>query len=101
MTKATGHGCEGGSALSTLVLLALLEHGPESAAHWFDRWRDRWRDANGRLRPHFPEMRRLYEEQAKDFAASLEAVGSVIDLGAFCDIVAVAQRHAPILNGLG
>ena len=63
-TKATVHGCESEteSALSTLFLLALLEHGPESAAHWFERWRE----ANDRLRPHFPEMRRLYEDYAEE-----------------------------------
>ena len=98
-TKATVHGCEGEteSVLSTLFPLALLEHGPESAAHWFDRWRE----ANERLRPHFPEMRRLYEEYAKDFAAALDAIGSVVDLGPFHDIVAVAKCHGPILSGLG
>ena len=98
-TKATVHGCEGEteSALSTLFLLALLEHGPESAAHWFARWRE----ANDRLRPHFPEMRRLYEERGKDFAAALDAIGAVVDLGPLHDILAVAKRYAPILSGLG
>jgi len=98
-TKATVHGCEGEteSALSTLFLLALLEHGPESAAHWFARWRE----ANDRLRPHFPVMRRIYEMQGRDFAGALDAIGAVVDLGAFRDILAVAKRHAPILNGLG
>ena len=98
-TKATVHGCEGEteSALSTLFLLALLEHGPESAAHWFDRWRE----ANDRLRPHFPEMRALYEEHGKDFAAALDAIGAAVDLGPLHDIVLVAKRHGAILSGLG
>ena len=98
-TKATVHGCEGEteSALSTLFLLALLEHGPEKTPHWFGRWRE----ANDRLRPHFPEMRRLYQEHGKDFAPALEAIAAVVDLGPFGDILAVAKRHAAILSGLG
>ena len=45
-------------------------------------------------------MRRLHEEHGKDFAAALEAIGAVVDLGAFRDILDVAKRHAPILSGL-
>ena len=96
---ATVHGCAGEteSALSTLFLLALLEHGPESAFHWFDRWRI----ANDRLRPQFPEMRRLYEERGRDFAAAVGAIAAVVDLGPFRDILAVAERNAGALSGLG
>ncbi len=98
-TRAAAHGCEGEteSALSTLFLLALLEHGPESAARWFERWRE----ANDRLRPHFPGMRSIYRDESCDFAAALDAIAAAFDVGAFADIVAVARRYGPLLDGLG
>lgn len=98
-TGATVHGCEGEteSALSALFLLALLDDGPGSAERWFARWRE----ANDLLRPHFHELRRMYREEGKDFAATLDAIASFVDLRALDDIVAVARRHDPILDGLG
>ncbi len=98
-TGAAAHGCEGEteSALSTLFLLALLEDGPGSAERWFARWRD----ANDLLRPHFPELRRMYRKEGRDFAATLDAIACVVDLRALGDILAVARRHGPILDGLG
>lgn len=98
-TGATVHACDGEteSALSTLFLLALVEDGPESAARWFARWLD----ANDRLRPHFPRLRRLYREQGEDFSDTLATIGAVVDLDAMRDILAVARRHASILNDLG
>ncbi len=73
--------------------MALLENAP----HWFARWRE----AKDRRRPHFPELRRLCDELRTDFAAANDAIGAAVDLGAFRDILAAAQRHAPILNDLG
>ncbi len=98
-TGASARGCAGETetALSTLFLLALLDHGPRSAPHWFDLWLD----ANDRLRPQFPEMRRLYEERGRDFAASIGAIAAIVDLGPFRDILAVAERNAGVLSGLG
>jgi hypothetical protein len=93
------HGCEGEteSALSTLFLLGLLDEGPQSISRWFDRWRE----ANDRLRPHFPEMRRLYRARGKDWIAALEAIRDAVDLGPFGDMLTVAVRRAEILSGLG
>ncbi len=97
-THATVHGCGGEteSALSALFLLALLEHGPESAGRWFDRWRE----ANDRLRPDFARMRRIYRDESCDFAAALDAIAAAVDLDAFAEILAVARRYGPLLDGL-
>jgi hypothetical protein len=97
-TRAAVHGCGGEteSALSALFLLALLEHGPGSAARWFERWRE----ANDRLRPDFPRMRAIYRDESCDFAAALDAIAADFDLGAFADILAVARRYGPLLDGL-
>ncbi len=97
-TKATVHGCGGEteSALSALFLLALLEHGPDSAARWFGRWRE----ANDRLRPDFPRMRRIYRDESCEFAAALDDIAALFDLGTFADILAVARRYGPLLDGL-
>ena len=93
------HGCEGEteSALSTLLLLGLLDDGPASVHRWFERWRQ----ANDGLRPHFPEMRRLYRAKGKDWSAALEAIRDTVDLGPFGDILAGAERRPEILSGLG
>ena len=98
-TQADVHGCEGEteSALSTLLLLGLLDDGPQSIGRWFPRWRQ----ANDGLRPHFPEMRRLYRAKGKDWPAALEAIRDTVDLGPFDDILAVAKRRPEILSGLG
>jgi hypothetical protein len=98
-TGAIVHACSGEteSALSALFFLALVEHGPGSAPHWFDRWLE----ANERLRPHFPEMRRLYAEQERDFSAAVRSIAAVVDLGPFRDILAVAARHEEALSDLG
>ena len=93
------HGCEGESesALSTLFLLGLLDHGPEGIRRWFDRWRQ----ANDRLRQHFPQMRSLYRAKGKDWSAALEEIRNAVDLGPFDDILTVAKRRPEILSGLG
>jgi hypothetical protein len=93
------HGCDGEteSALSTLLLLGLLDDGPESIGRWFGRWRE----ANDRLRPHFPEMRRLYRARGKEWVIALEAIRDAVDLGPFGAMLAVAARHASVLSGLG
>jgi hypothetical protein len=92
------HACEGEteSALSTLFLLALLEHGPRSA----DRWFDRWREANDRLRGHFPEMRRLYRAHNGNWLAALDDIRAVADLGPFRDILEVAAARPELLSDL-
>ena len=93
------HGCGGEteSALSTLLLLGLLEDSPDSIRRWFLRWRE----ANDRLRPHFPQMRRLYRAKGKDWTAALRAIRDIVDLGPFADLLAVAARRTEILSGLG
>jgi hypothetical protein len=93
------HGCDGEteSALSTLLLIGLLEDDPRSIHRWFGRWRQ----ANDRLRPHFPEMRRIYRAKGKDWPTALQAIRDIVDLGPFADILAVATRRTEILSGLG
>jgi hypothetical protein len=93
------HGCDGEteSALSTLLLLGLLEDNPDRIRRWFLPWRQ----ANDRLRPHFPEMRRIYRAKGKDWTDSLEAIRRAVDLGPFADILAAAARRPEILSGLG
>jgi hypothetical protein len=96
---AAPRGCAGEteSALSALFVLALVEHGPESAAAWFERWRE----ANDRLRPRFAEMRRLYKAAGSDWVEALAAIADAVDLGGFADILAVAGGHETVLDGLG
>jgi hypothetical protein len=63
-------GCTGEteSALSTCLLLHLLEDGPDS----IDRWFPLWRRCNDAFRPHFPLIREVYSQKAGDPLAALD-----------------------------
>ena len=62
-------GCSGEteSALSTYLLLHLLEDGADS----IDRWFPVWRRCNDAFRPHFPLIREVYDRMGADPLATL------------------------------
>ena len=59
-------GCAGEteSALSTCLLLHLLDEGADS----IDRWFPLWIRANDALRPHFPTIRAVYARRGAELA---------------------------------
>lgn len=93
------HGCGGEteSALSTCLLLHLLEDGAEALERWFPAWLR----ANDRLRPHFPRIRGSYADNDGDplrTLAQLQDLRSDRDLS---DFLAVIERHPEYLRDLG
>jgi hypothetical protein len=93
------HGCGGEteSALSTLLLLNLLDDGPETIAHWFSRWIE----VNDYLRSWFLIMRRTYREKRMDFLSSLKDIEGRVDLAPVEDFVSVGKRYPELLSNLG
>jgi hypothetical protein len=84
------------SALSTCLLLHLLEDGPES----LDRWFPLWIASNTALRPLFPSIRALYREHGGDPLAVLLALrenGLVQEQWKFLEAV---ERYPQFLSGL-
>lgn len=77
-------GCTGEteSALSTCLLLHLLEDGAGSIDHWFGIW-IRCNDA---FRPHFPRVREVYARLEADPLAALAHLKAAGDLDSlFCE----------------
>ena len=93
------HGCRGEteSALSTLLLLNLLDHGPETMDQWFSKWID----ANNYLRSWFPMMRKTYREKRMDFMSALQSIKARVDLGPVEEFVSVGTRYPELLSNLG
>jgi hypothetical protein len=95
-------GCAGEteSALSTCLLLHLLEDGAESIDHWFGVW-IRCNDA---FRPHFPRVREVYARLEADPIAALAHLKAAGDLDAlfleFGEFLAVISRRPAYLAGL-
>ncbi len=97
--KTRVHGCcgETESALSTLLLLNLLDHGPETMDHWFSKWID----ANDYLRSWFPLMRKTYREKRMDFISTLQGIKGRVDLSPVEDFVSVGTMYPELLSNLG
>jgi hypothetical protein len=84
------------SALSTCLLLHLLEDGPESLDHWFPLWIA----SNTALRPLFPCIRALYREHEGDplqVLLSLRGNELVREQWKFLEAV---ERYPQFLSGL-
>jgi len=96
------YGCEGEteSALSTCLVLHLLEGGIEA----IDRWFGPWMRCNDALRPHFPAIRASYNRQGADPLAALvdlRASGLLADaFRDFDEFFNVIGRHPAYLTDL-
>jgi hypothetical protein len=95
-------GCSGEteSALSTCLLLHLMEDGPDS----IDRWFPLWKRCNRAFRPYFPMIREVYaRRKANPLAAlaDLKAAGN-LDLlfEVFDEFLAVITRSPAYLSDL-
>ena len=95
-------GCSGEteSALSTCLLLHLMEEGSDS----IDRWFPLWRRCNDAFRPYFPMIREVYARTDADPLAALgklKAAGN-LDLlfKAFDEFLAVINRSPAYLSDL-
>jgi hypothetical protein len=95
-------GCSGEteSALSTCLLLHLLEDGPESIERWFPVWRH----CNEAFRPHFPLIREVYARKGADPLAALARLRGQEELaplfGMFEEFLAVIDRSPAYLEDL-
>jgi len=95
-------GCAGEteSALSTCLLLHLLEEGADS----IDRWFPLWIRANDALRPHFPTVREVYARRGADPLAALADLKAAGNLDAlfreFDEFLAVITRRPTYLTDL-
>lgn len=95
-------GCSGEteSALSTCLLLHLLEDGADS----IDRWFPVWRRCNDAFRPYFPMIREVYARTNADpiaALASLKAAGNLDVLyRVFEEFLAVINRRPAYLTDL-
>jgi len=84
------------SALSTCLLLHLLEDGLAAV----DRWFPHWIRCNDALRPLFPRVRSLYGEHAGDplqVLSILRADSAVQEQWPFLEVI---ERHPQYLQGL-
>ncbi len=92
------HGCEGetDTALSTCLLLHLLEDGVDALARWFPEWVR----CNKGLRPHFTLMRRIYQSCGRDGPATLAALSEMLDLAPWEEFVEVVRRHPDYLRDI-
>jgi hypothetical protein len=91
-------GCAGETetALTTCLLLHLLEEGIEALERWFPVWVR----SNNVLRPHFPEIRRTYTGLEGDPVATLQAVAGRTDIRLFAGFLEVVDRHPEYLRDL-
>jgi hypothetical protein len=95
-------GCAGEteSALSTCLLLHLLEEGAETIDHWFPMWRH----CNNAFRPYFPMIREAYARKGADPLAALEQLKGTGTLDAlfreFEQFLAVITRKPAYLSDL-
>jgi hypothetical protein len=87
------------SALTTLLFLNLLWHGPEIMSLCFERWQE----ANSFYLPQFPLIRRVYEEAGRQFKPAMAKLRQQLDLNPFKDFIqpAMAPDMANYLNDLG
>ena len=91
-------GCEGEteSALSTCLLLHLLEEGPGSLERWFAVWVR----CNVSLAPYFPQLRAAYTASGGDPLETWELIREMPALQPFTDFLGAAERHPEYLTGL-
>jgi len=94
--QVRGCGGETESALSTCLLLHLLEDGPESLERWFVEWER----CNQALEPLFPAMRAAYAACGGDPLAVLAGLQGNEALRPFAGFLAAVARHPDYLTGL-
>jgi len=92
------HGSSGEteSALSSCLLLHLLEEGPERLERWFPAWQQ----ANDALRPHFPRIRKSYQDNDGDPVRTLDELSGLARETGVEEFVSVVRRHPRYLTGL-
>jgi hypothetical protein len=84
------------SALSTCLLLHLLEEGVAA----LDRWFPVWSSCNAALRPYFPRIRQAYARLGGDPRATLAELAEIEAVAAHAEFLAVIERHPQYLTGL-
>ncbi len=94
--RVHGHDRETESALSTCLLLHLLEDGLGSLGSWFEAWRR----CNAELEEYFPRLREAYAECAADPLRAWEKVRGLQAVEAHRDFFASGLRHPEYLTGL-
>ena len=92
------HGSRGEteSALTTGLLLHLLEEGAASLERWFAAWLE----TNDALRPHFPRIRQCYRDNAGDPLATLAELAGLARETGTEEFVSVLRRRPEYLTGL-
>lgn len=94
--QVRGCGSETESALSTCLLLHLLEDGPASLECWFAEWVR----CNEDLEPLFPAIRAAYAASGGDPLAVLAGLQGNDALRPFAGFLAAVGRHPDYLTGL-
>jgi len=94
--RVRGHDGETESALSTCLLLHLLEEGWPA----FDGWFTAWQRCNAELAPHFPVLRAAYSQNGGDPLRAWESVRGLPALRAHRDFLGAGLRHPEYLTGL-
>lgn len=94
--RVHGHDRETESAISTCLLLHLLEDGLSSLESWFGAWRR----CNADLERHFPLLRAAYADCAADPLAAWEKVRGLPAVEAHRDFFGSGLRHPEYLTGL-
>jgi hypothetical protein len=84
------------SAISTCLLLHLLEDGTDS----LDRWFPQWIRCNAALRPLFSDIRSLYQEQAADPLRVLRVLSARQPVREQWEFLEVIERYPEYLSGL-
>ena len=85
------------SALSTLFLLNVFEHGPDKAGLWFNRWIK----ANNYFSIWLTEIRRLYKANNLDFLVTLDKISHKVNLKPFDDFLLVGKKYPLHISQLG
>ncbi len=94
--RVFGSSGETESALSTCLLLHLLEEGVSAIDIWFPVWRL----CNRELRPYFPRIRRQYEKHAKDPVITLSELRKIPAVTGFEEFLGIIERYPAYLTGL-
>jgi hypothetical protein len=94
--RVRGHDGETESAISTCLLLHLLEGGLASLDAWFQAWQR----CNADLQQHFPALRAAYADSGADPLRAWEKLQGLPALEAHRDFFGAGLRHPEYLTGL-
>ena len=84
------------SALSTCLLLHLMEEGLDSIDCWFPEWIE----SNAYLRPYFPIARSLYRKHNQNPIHTLEELARIVDLTPVKEFLSVCWKYPQYLSDL-